>query len=249
MFFEEYGSRKYPTVLFLHGAGNVYSFARQYGYADRFHLIVPHLLGNGEEAEKEYSLEENLDGILELLHTLGGEPVAAVGFSLGAQLVIPLLCREPALFDRALMVSPWILKKTHSLRWIEFLQELLFPLDQWPVFIRMQARSTGLNAEQTEASVRQGARLRRENIRRYVKDGVDIDDYPQFSRLKLPMLVLCGDHESKKLMIASVHVLAQRNKNCHALVLKNHAHDIPFRRPEEFNAIFEHFMTDGIADL
>lgn len=249
MFFEEYGSRENRAVLFLHGAGNVYSFARQYGYADRFHLIVPHLLGNGEEAEKEYSLEGNLDGILEILHSFGGGPVAAAGFSLGAQLVIPLLCREPALFDRALMVSPWILKEPRSLRWIGFLQELLFPLDKWPAFVRMQARSAGLDAEQTKASVRQGARLRRDNIRRYVEGGVDIDDYPQFSQLEIPMLALCGDRENEKLMVASVHALAQRNQNCRALVLEDHAHDIPFRRPEEFNEIFERFMASGGMDF
>ena len=246
MYFEEYGSRENHTVILLHGAGGVYSFVQQYGFSDRLHLVVPHQLGCGEECDKEYSLKGCIEGILEIICSFRKNTVSVAGFSLGAQMVIPLLCAAQELFDKAIMVSPWILKDPKTLRFVHVLQQLFFPLEKWAIFVKRQAQAMGMNEEQIRTCLRQSAGLTRANVTRYVFDGVDIKNYPEFKNLGIPMLAMCGERESEKLMIRSVTTLAALNENCKCRVLKDHAHDIPFKNPEQFNTIFEEFFVKRI---
>lgn len=39
--YNEYGDSKNPTILLLHGAGAYDTFSGQYGFAEKYHLIVP----------------------------------------------------------------------------------------------------------------------------------------------------------------------------------------------------------------
>lgn len=58
MYYDEYGSRELPTVILLHGAFFVDTYARQYSLQDRFHLVVPHIMGFGKAAGETFDTEE-----------------------------------------------------------------------------------------------------------------------------------------------------------------------------------------------
>ncbi len=49
IYFDEYGNNENHTLLMLHGAGAVHTFAQQYSFQDKYHLIVPHIYGNGRK--------------------------------------------------------------------------------------------------------------------------------------------------------------------------------------------------------
>ncbi len=105
MFYEEYGSSELPTIIMLHGGGLVHSFVNQYVLSDRFHLVIPHLYGNGRESHEKFDAIKNVNAIIKIINQIGKTKVSIVGFSIGAQLIIPLLCSNENLFDKAVLVS------------------------------------------------------------------------------------------------------------------------------------------------
>ena len=48
MYVEEYGTENNEIIVMLHGANFVHSFGRQYVLAEKYHLIVPNLMGYGK---------------------------------------------------------------------------------------------------------------------------------------------------------------------------------------------------------
>ena len=85
--FDEYGNRNNPTILLLHGAGALDTFTRQYCFANKYHLVVPHLPGAGENAHIPYLPAETISLLHELIKSLHKENIGVVGHSLGAQIV------------------------------------------------------------------------------------------------------------------------------------------------------------------
>ena len=85
--FDEYGNRNNPTILLLHGAGALDTFTRQYCFANKYHLVVPHLPGAGENAYIPYLPAETISLLHELIKSLHKENIGVVGHSLGAQIV------------------------------------------------------------------------------------------------------------------------------------------------------------------
>lgn len=242
LYYREFGDRKNPTILMLPGAGMAQTFYCQYSYADRFHLVEVHILGTGEEADKRWTLQGNIDGILEIIHKIGKEKVSLVGFSMGAQLTVALLCEHPELFDRAIIVSAWLIKPPKKVKKMCRLMKLMFFLENSTWMAKREAKRMGMDPQTTADFLRQGKKNRRDNYEAYSWDGVDIEKYPQFADVKVPMLALAGEKEDRDLMVESTLRLGRMNPWCTAQVWPGHAHDIPSVRPEEFNRVFLKFM-------
>ncbi len=52
MHYYEYGKENDKTIVFLHGANFVHSFGRQYPLAEKYHLIIPHIMGYGDASDE-----------------------------------------------------------------------------------------------------------------------------------------------------------------------------------------------------
>lgn len=251
LYYRELGDRKNPTIICLPGAGMAQTFYCQYPYTDRFHMVEVHLLGTGEEADKLWNLRKNIDGVLEIIDKIGKEKVSLMGFSMGAQLAVALLCEAPQRFDRAIIISAWLIKPPKQVKKMCRLMKLLFFLENASWMAKRQAKAMGMDSQTTADYLRQGKKNRRDNYDAYSFDGVDIEKYPQFAEVDVPMLALVGEKEDKQLMVESTLRLGRMNPQCDAQVWPNHAHDIPYNRPEEFNKVFLEFMeeSDGAAVL
>lgn len=243
LYYRELGDPKNPTVILLPGAGMAQTFYCQYGFADRFHMVEVHLLGTGEEADRLWNLRENIDGVLQIVDKLGKEKVSLLGFSMGAQLAVALLCEAPEKFDRAIIISAWLIKPPKRVKKMCRLMKLMFYLENAPFMLKHQIRDMGMDAQTASDYLRQSRHNRRDNYDAYSWDGVDIDKYPQFARVQVPMLALVGEKEDRELMRESTLRLGRMNPRCDVQVWPNHAHDIPYKNPEEFNKVFLEFMA------
>lgn len=242
LYYRELGDRKNPTIILLPGAGMAQTFYCQYPYADRFHMVEVHILGTGEEAARLWNLRENIDGVLEIVKAIGKEKAGIMGFSLGAQLAVALLCEAPQLFERAIIISPWLIKPPARVKKMCRLAKALFFLENSTFLLKKQAKAMGMDEQTTADFIRQGKKKRKDNYDAYSWDGVDIEKYPQFADVQVPMLALVGEEEDKELMQESALRLGRMNPNCRAEVWPGHAHDIPIENPEEFNRVFLEFM-------
>lgn len=242
LFYKEFGDPKNPTILLLPGAGMAQTFYCQYPYADRFHLVEVHLLGTGEEAGKLWNLRGNIDGVLEIMDKIGKEKVSIAGFSMGAQLAVALLCEAEERIDRAIIVSAWLLKDPKKTKRVCRLQKLFYYLENSPWMVKKVTEDMHMDPQTAADYIRQSKQNRKDNYEAYSYDGVDIEKYPQFANVSVPMLALVGEKENRDVMVASTLKLGEMNPNCKAEVWKGHAHDIPYKNPEEFNKVFLEFF-------
>lgn len=107
MKFHEFGDKKNPHIMLIHGGGNAWwNYLRQArALSERYHVILPTMDGHGEEYAIPYvSTEATVDKLMDFINeNCGGRLFALCGVSLGGQIVIELLSRKPDLVKKAII--------------------------------------------------------------------------------------------------------------------------------------------------
>lgn len=235
MYIEEYGKGNKKTIVMLHGAFFIHTFGRQYCLADKYHLIVPHLPGFGNHTEKVFNAGEAIAELTELIPGIGSK-VTLVGFSLGAQLAYELLCESPELFDKAIIVSPWLVKSKDEMDKMIKINEKQFTGLQNKFQCSLIAIMNGLPKAQREEFVRQMQHVRIETVHNAVNNGIELSE--QFKNVQVPVVALAGGKESKG-VVESVKQLAKLNRNCRVEIWPKAAHNIPPVFAKRFNKLIE----------
>ena len=108
LFFEEYGPKTAPTILFLHGGGGGrWMWQPQVERLTDYHLLIPDLPGHGDSAGIPLTSIENAGNrIARLIRKRAhGGKAHVVGLSLGAQVVVYLLAQTPERVEHAVVSS------------------------------------------------------------------------------------------------------------------------------------------------
>ena len=107
MVFHEFGDKKFPHILLIHGGGNSWwNYIRQARMlSDKYHVILPTLDGHGEEYQKDYITTENsAQQILEYIKNNCDRKLFAIGgVSLGGQIAIELLSLDSDIAEKAII--------------------------------------------------------------------------------------------------------------------------------------------------
>ena len=233
MIVEEYGSDQEQILVLLHGAHMVHCFSGQYPLARRYHLLVPHLMGFGQEAGRVFDAESC---VAELAEFIGGlqQKVLLVGFSLGAQLAYRLTLLHPELFSGVILVSPWLIKEEASLRQIEEANQKQLRFLQKTWVCRSFAALNGIPKALRKDFCRQIQAETPETIHNVVYNGIALDE--KAARLRVPVIALAGEKEPE-VMRRSVKALAEASPYCRYEIWKKAGHNIPMRFPDRFNQL------------
>ena len=238
--YDEYGNRENPTILLLHGAGVVDTFAQQYAFSQDFHLVVPHLFGAGKSVKEIYEPQRQKEALWELIASLGKEKIGLMGHSLGAQLAIMLACEKPECFSFGVFLSPWVNPEEKTQRLYLKLAPMTAEMLHWGWLVRLQGLYWHFNEKQTADLISCSKQITTEQYKAFFAHTIHLDDYPQYKNLQLPMLAICGSGEVKD-MKRSLVLLAE-NPNCKTLILKGTSHDFPMRAAEKLNPVLLDFI-------
>ena len=239
--YDEYGNRENPTLLMLHGAGAVHTFAHQYSFQDKYHLIVPHLFGNGLETDQPYEPEAVVSALVELIESLGEEKIHIMGHSMGGELAVALVAKYPDYFDKAVFMSPWVCSTEKSVaNYVKMAKFSAFTL-KFRFLLKWQAKYWHYNEEQTEFLVTYGPKITKENYIAFFANRVKLNDLEGYPDVKIPMLAICGNNETLEMKI-SIEELGKRNPMCKTMILPGVTHDFPLRNPDDINPILLEFF-------
>lgn len=242
MHYETYGNRANPVIVFLHGANFVHSFGRQYVLSDRFYLVVPHIMGYGEEADKIFDAKAAVTALADIIHGLGTN-VSLIGFSLGAQLAVKLIADHPDHIHKAIMVSPLLIKEEPELsRLMDMNKKQLDSLKK-PFLCNLIGLMNGLPKPQRKVFVKQMQRVKYETQRKMVDNGITLETVSGFKEAALPMIALAGAKEPAS-VIDSVNALGAMNPHCRTEIWAKAAHNIPPRFARRFNDLICAFIGD-----
>lgn len=240
MHFEEYGKEREKTIVMLHAANYVHVFAKQYCLSDEYHIIVPHLMGYGEETDKTFNTEEQIKELAEFIFALG-KKVALVGFSLGAMVGFKLISEHPELFNCAVLVSPWLIKDRETLDKVVAANEKQLSMFKKKWLCGLIARMNGFTKEQRTSFVEQMQRVTPETVKNAVDNGITLESVSGFDKVEIPVLALAGAKE-QDFMLESVKKMAEMNKNCTCEIWEKAAHNIPPMFAKRFNEQIREFV-------
>lgn len=233
MHFEEFGKEHEKTIVMLHAANYVHVFAKQYCLADEYRIIVPHLMGYGDETDKTFNTDEQIKTLAEFISSLG-KKVALVGFSLGAQVGFKLLAEHPELFTCAVLVSPWLIKDRETLDKVVAANEKQLASFKKKWLCGLIARMNGFTKEQRISFVEQMQKVTPETVRNAVDNGITLESVSGFDKVEVPVLALAGAKE-QDFVRDGVKKLSEMNKNCTSEIWEKAAHNIPPMFAKQFN--------------
>lgn len=240
MHFEEFGKEHEKTIVMLHAGNYVHVFAKQYCLSDEYRIIVPHLMGYGDETDKTFNTEEQIKTLAEFISSLG-KKVALVGFSLGAQVGFKLISEYPELFNCAVLVSPWLIKDRETLDKVVAANEKQLASFKKKWLCGLIARMNGFTKEQRISFVEQMQRVTPETVKNAVDNGITLKSVGGFGKADVPVLALAGGKE-QDFMRESVKKMAEMNENCTCEIWEKAAHNIPPMFAKRFNEQIREFV-------
>lgn len=230
---EEYGKENDKIIVMLHGAHFVHSFGRQYVLANRYHIIVPHIMGFGAEADKTFDAETCVKELAEFIGTLG-KKVTLVGFSLGAQLALKLISEYEDFINGAIVVSPWLIKEESIMAEIleQNLKQLASLKKRW--LCHLIGTMNGLPPAQCKEFVEQMQHVKEETVRNVVLNGITLESLSGFANISVPVIALAGAKEEDAVK-DSVKELSRMNPSCKYEIWDKAGHNIPPLFAKRFN--------------
>ena len=219
----------------LHGANFVHCFGRQYSLAEKYHVVVPHIMGFGNEAERAFDAEICIQELAAYIRSFENK-VLLTGFSLGAQLAFKLISEHPELFYAAIIVSPWLNKEEPELSEVLRMNEKQFYSLKKKWLCNIIGMMNGLPLVQRKEFVRQMQQVKIETITNSVDNGITFDSVPGFENVDFPVIALAGGKEQQS-VLDSVKRMAETNNNCRYEIWEKAAHNIPPVFSTRFNKL------------
>ena len=230
---EEYGNIESRTIVMLHGAYFVHSFGRQYSLSKKYHIVVPHIMGFGDNTDKIFTTDECISELAEYIKSLN-KKVVLVGFSLGAQLAFKLVSEHEELFESAIIVSPWLIKEETSLSEAAQINQKQLRQLKNKFLCRFIGLMNGLPPKACKEFVSQMQNVKNETIHNVVYNGITIDSVPRFAEIKLPVIALAGEKEQSEIR-NSIRKMSEINENCRFEIWDKAGHNIPPLFAKRFN--------------
>lgn len=241
MFCEEYGSEHEQIIIMLHGANFVHTFGRQYVLSEKYHIIVPHLMGYGNETDKTFNADKQVQELGGFIQSLR-KKVVLVGFSLGAQIAVRLVSEYGDLFLAAIIVSPWLDKNADTLAFALDQNEKQYKSLKNRFMCNLIGLMNGLPKVQRKEFIEQMQRATAETVRASVDNGITLDSIQGFRNVTIPVYVIAGAKEQAEVG-NSVKALAAMNSHCKYEIWDRAAHNIPPLFYKRFNMLIEKVMS------
>ncbi len=233
---EEFGKENEKIIVMLHGAYFVHTYGNQYSLAKDYHIIVPHIMGFGNETNRTFHTDACIEELAEFIKSLN-KKVMIVGFSLGAQLAFKLISEHEELFSCAIIVSPWLIKEEPFISKIMKLNLKQNSLLKNKLICNFTAVMNGLiPAKIRKEFVEQCQKVTEETVRNMVYNGITLNSIPAFADVSIPIAALAGEKEEPAIH-DSVRKMAKINKNCRYEIWSKAAHNIPPMFAKKFNRL------------
>lgn len=236
MHVSRFGPEDSSPVLLLHGggvAGWMWNSLRKTLEPD-YRVFVPDLPGHGKSANEPYgSHHETVNALHQQLLQDSSEPVAVVGFSLGAQLAIELASRYPKLVHRVVVVSAQAKTMPFTALTLRALGAAA-PLARNRSFARLQARELFVPPELMEEYVDTSARITKTTLLAAVGDNMRFELPAAWSDYRGRAHVMVGRRE-RALMRESAAAIHAALPKSEIEIVDGCGHGIPLQCPEWFN--------------
>lgn len=237
IYYEKYGENVSNVIMFLHETNFVHCFTKQTAhFAKKNQVVVPHLPGFGRSSSLTFSTDLAVEKVAELAAKINA-PITLVGFSLGAQLCLPLICRHGELFNGVMMISPWLIKEIAEVE--KYMKQQAD--NEKSMRNGSISLSVGLSKMERQEHKDFCQVVTMKSILNSIDNGILLSDYPEYAEFEKPVMAICGMKEPTDVR-KSVRALVQRNPYCVYDMWDGAGHNIPYKFAPRLNSTIEDFM-------
>ena len=190
LYYDEYGSKENPTIMLLHGAGALDTFCRQYCFSDKYHLVVPHLAGAGKAATEIYEPEKTVEELFMLIKSLHKKRIGVIGHSLGGQIAIMLVSKQPELFNFAVFLSAWVNPNPKTVKMYCSLAGIAAKMLHIKWLVRFQGKYWNYTKEQVNYMADYSKFITPQVYQSFFAHTLDLRNVPAYLSIKVPMLAI-----------------------------------------------------------
>lgn len=238
LIYKQYGDTSAPLILFLHGGGvSGWMWDRQVShFKQQYHCVVPDLPGHGANySNHQFTIKQTAAELIELIEMLApNKQVIAIGFSLGAQILVQMLSDRPELIDYAMINSALVQPMPLALAMIGPSIRLSYPFIKIRAFAKLQAAALYINDEHFERYYQESLQINRELLITVLKENMSFHIPDNFHKARTNLLITVGEHE-KKMMQVSARKLQHSNKNSRLVIFGKVGHGVSLQNPARFN--------------
>lgn len=243
MYYEEYGDKNSPLIIFLHGAMVPRSLYNQKELSDSFRLIYYTFPGHGFDYTRDFDRQAAIDDILRIINESGKKKAYIAGFSLGAQVALKLLNDYPDYAEKAVLISPLVYLNKKIDRAIYLSAKLTGYATKIPFIARLVSLIIGIN-KKDYPKFRMEQKL--QSVKRLpsfiVKDMLQMKDLKNLKDIDVPVMLYTGKKETGHFK-NSTKILSGTLKNCRVEICKKASHNIPWKCRESLNKKIRDFFS------
>jgi len=245
MHYKEYGDTNASLLVFIHGGGvSGWMWDRQIDHFTNYHCLVPDLAEHGGSRGDLFSINESADQIAGLIAKKGkGKIVIVIGFSLGAQVLIAMLSKNPQIIDYAMINSALVRPISFKKLLLKSIM-LTHPLIKNKVFSKIQAKSMYIPKDYFDIYYQESCGISKEAFARILDENMSFSIPQNFKNASSRILVTVGEKEGD-MMKKSFEDIVKSNHNCKGIMLPKIGHGISLAQPEFFNKLLEHWLSSS----
>ena len=241
----ETGPLTAPTLVFLHdgGVGGWMWEPQVAEFSLEYHCLVPDLPEQGKSWKiGPFSISDAARRIADLIRTRADRGKAhVIGLSLGAQILVELLSRNPELVDHAIVNSA-SLRAIPGMGLTNMLVKMYSPFKNTDVLIRANMKSLGVS-EQYFPQFRQDTRqITTTALVHILSANADYRLPANLEKVTSPVLVVIGQKEYK-VMYESARDLVRALPNAKGNVAQGRSHNWSLEAPELYAQMIRAWIT------
>lgn len=183
---------------------------------------------------------------MELIEQIANEKkVIVIGFSLGAQVALQLVSRNPSSIEYAVINSALVRPNKLIQKVIGPSITLMFPLISNRNFSKLQSKILYISENNFERYYKESSEMTSSTLIRILKENMSFTMPTGFNESTAKILVAVGEKE-KKIMKMSVKDIVSANSNCTGIIIPNVGHGISLQDASYFNRLIENWLQKSM---
>ena len=246
MIFNEFGDRKNPTILILHGGGlsswAVEPIAEK--LKDRFYVITPIIDGHGKDGENDFkSIRHSAENILKYIDDYHSGIVHGLcGLSIGGQIVVDVLSLRDNICQYSIIESALTIPSNFTKFFLMPVVSITYPLIKLKWYSKIQAKHLLLPSHMIDKYYIDSCRITKKSLKNILYSNSSFVADKKLKETKSKVLILVGNKEIT-IIKRSAKLLSEIIPNSKAITLSDYGHgELSQMHPAEYSKMIFDFM-------
>ena len=237
MKYKEYGLKNKDIIILLHGGGlSWWNYIDEIGLLeDEFHIVIPILDGHSDSDTNFISIENNASEIINFINeNYNGKVKLIGGLSLGGQVLLEILSRNPNICEYAVIESALVIPMKVTYKMIEPIFNLTYGLTKKSWFSKLQFKNLKIKNSLYDLYYEDTCKISKNNLIAFMKSNSSYELKDTLSRTRAKVLILVGSKE-RSIMKKSAVKIAELIPNSELEILQGYYHgDISINHADDY---------------